>query len=224
MELPYRLIYSKRKTITITVERDRAVVVRAPEGVDENKVRAVVESKKLWIHEKLKHPQKYNGLSRKKEFVSGETVPYLGRNYRLEIRIGSNEGIHLVGKFVVTSASRERASILFKSWYIDKARQNIIPRVNRHANNLGVQFNKVLISDLKYSWGSCTPKDNLNFNWKLVKAPMFVIDYVIVHELAHLLEHNHTHRFWGVVRAQVPNYAKAKEWLKEYGELLESDL
>ncbi len=80
-----------------------------------------------------------------------------------------------------------------------------------------------MVSDLKYRWGSCTPKDNLNFNWKLIKAPMLVIDYVIVHELAHFLEHNHTSTFWNIVNTQVPYHFKAKRWLKEHGEILENN-
>ena len=103
-------------------------------------------------------------------------------------------------------------------------KNEIIPKVRFYANNLGVTYNKIMISDLKYRWGSCTPKDNLNFNWRLIKAPMFVIEYVIVHELAHLLEGNHTPEFWNIVKVQVPNYEKAKEWLKENGEMLEGDM
>ncbi len=79
---------------------------------------------------------------------------------------------------------------------IKKALEKILPREEKHAANLRVRYNKVSSSELKYRWGSCTPKENINFNWKLIKAPMFVIDYVVVHELAHFLESNHTPRFW----------------------------
>lgn len=221
MNLDYKLIYSRRKSITITVERDRSVIVRAPEGIAASGVRTAVAAKKLWIYEKLRHPQKYSSHVSKKEFVSGETVPYLGRNYRLEVKRGSEENIRFVGKFIVTGATSDRASKLFTKWYHEKAKVQITERVIRHARNLGVQFNAVHISELKYRWGSCTPKNNLNFNWKLIKAPVFVIDYVIVHELAHLLENNHTARFWGIVKTQVPEFMKAKAWLREHGGILE---
>lgn len=221
MELNYTVTYSQRKNLTITVERDRSVVVMAPLGTAPEKIREVVESRKLWIYEKLRHPQKYDAAPRK-EFVSGETVLYLGRNYRLEIQKGSEESIRFLGRFIVTGISSDRAAKLFREWYVDKAKKKIIPRVELHARNLGVRFNKVMVSELKYRWGSCTPHDSLNFNWKLIKAPVSVIDYVIVHELAHLLEQNHTARFWNIVQAQVPGYVKAKEWLKEHGDILES--
>jgi predicted metal-dependent hydrolase len=83
----------------------------------------------------------------------------------LEIEKSSQEGIRFAGKFIVAAVSTERASIVFKDWYIEKAKEKISPRVNLHARNLGVQYNKVMVSDLKYRWGSCTPKDNLNFKW-----------------------------------------------------------
>jgi predicted metal-dependent hydrolase len=108
-----------------------------------------------------------------------------------------------------------------RQWYISKAGEKIIPRVKIHAHNLGVDINGVKIVDNRYRWGSCTMNDNVNLNWRLIKAPMFVVDYVIVHELAHLIEANHSVRFWNIVRTQTPTMDKAKAWLKENGQLLE---
>ena len=113
---------------------------------------------------------------------------------------------------------------MFKQWYIAQAHKKLLPRVQLYAKHLGMDYNLVKIVDIKYRWGSCTLKDNLNFNWRLVKAPMFVIDYVIVHELAHLSEANHTPRFWNIVRSQSPKMDKAREWLKEHGEILEMEI
>jgi predicted metal-dependent hydrolase len=108
-----------------------------------------------------------------------------------------------------------------REWYISKAKEKIVPRVKHHARELGVNFDEVKIVDSRYRWGSCTVNNNVNFNWRLIKAPMFVIDYVIVHELAHLIETNHTPKFSNIVRAQSPTMEKAKAWLKENGQLLE---
>jgi predicted metal-dependent hydrolase len=87
-----------------------------------------------------------------------------------------------------------------------------------------VMFGKAKIVDNRYRWGSCTVKNNVHFNWRLIKAPMFVIDYVIVHELAHLLEVNHTPRFWSIVRTHTPTMDRAKAWLKEHGRVLEEEI
>ena len=88
---------------------------------------------------------------------------------------------------------------------------------------MGVAHRQILVSDLKYRWASCTPKGNLNFNWRIIKAPMFVIDYLIVHELAHLLEPNHSPAFWNIVAVQTPRYETARAWLREHGAELEED-
>jgi len=96
--------------------------------------------------------------------------------------------------------------------------------VKLHARLLGVEVAVVKITRNRFRWGSCAFRNNLNFNWRLIKAPMFVIDYVIVHELAHLIESNHTPRFWNVVRSQTPTMEKAKAWLKEQGQLLEQEI
>ena len=113
MDLEYKVNYSRRKKLTITVDRDRSVVIAAPLGTTPEKIREVVESRKLWIYEKLQHPQKYDPAPRK-EFVSGETVLYLGRSYRLEVQKGSEESIRFQGRFVVTGISPDRAATLFK--------------------------------------------------------------------------------------------------------------
>jgi predicted metal-dependent hydrolase len=223
MQIDYKIKYSDRKTITITVERDRSIVVKAPKEADPAKIASLIDSKKLWLFRKLNDKQKYDPDLQEKEFVSGETVLYLGKKYRLEIYSNEIEQIQFSGKFIVAAVSAERASSVFVNWYKKQALEKVLPRVNLHAQNMGVQFNQVFISELKYRWGSATPKDNLNFNWKLIKAPMFVIDYVIVHELAHFIEANHTSKFWNIVEVQVPKYLKAKEWLKEHGGLLESE-
>jgi predicted metal-dependent hydrolase len=103
-------------------------------------------------------------------------------------------------------------------------KRKILTRVERHARDLGVTFTAAKIVDNRYRWGSCTVNDNVNFNWRFIKSPAFVIDYVIVHELSHLLEANHTPRFWTIIRAHTPSMEKAKAWLKEHGQVLEEEV
>ncbi len=224
MELDYKVVYSRRKTLTITVERDRAVVVKAPEGTSPEKIRQVVESRKLWLYEKTRHAQKYRSLPHPpgKELVTGESLPYLGRHYRIELVEGDG-AIRFNQKFLVPRLLAKK-SPAFRDWFVACAEEKILPRVMLHAKNLGVAYKQAKIGDGKYRWGSCTPSDNVIFNWRLIKAPMFVIDYVIVHELAHLIEQNHTPRFWNIVKAQAPSMEKAKMWLQKNGALLEQEL
>ena len=206
-----------------SVERDRSVVVHAPEGMSDEKIRQVVESKRQWIYEKIGHPQKYQKLPHApgKELVSGESALYLGRQYRIEVVKTGLPGVQFAQRFLIPATQKEKREEALREWYIRKAKEKIIPRVKRHAGEIGVDAAEIKIVDSLYRWGSCTVKDNVNFNWRLIKAPMFVVDYVIVHELAHLIEANHTPRFWNIVRTQAPTMDKAKTWLKEHGQLLE---
>ena len=111
-----------------------------------------------------------------------------------------------------------------REWYLARAKEQILPRVEKRARELGVSFGQARIVDSRYRWGSCTVLDNINLNWRLIEAPMYVVDYVIAHELAHLLESNHTPRFWNIVKAQMPNVDKARSWLREHGQLLEEEV
>jgi predicted metal-dependent hydrolase len=222
MNFEYRIVYSARKTLQISVERDRSVIVRAPEGMPLEKIQDAIESKKPWLYEKLKHPQKYRETTQSKELVPGTSLLFLGKEYKLDFVGDIFEGVVFENKFLISRSSKPLAAQLLNDWYLESAKEIIRPKVKIFAHHLGVEYNRVLISDLKYRWGSCTPRNNLNFNWRLVKAPMSVIEYVIVHELTHLIEPNHTKQFWGIIRAQLPHYSKAKAWLRENGGILEA--
>lgn len=224
MDLEYIIVRSpKRRKLVITVERDRSVVVHAPESTPEKKIHQVVKAKRQWIYEKMHHPQKYRDLPHPpgKEVVNGESALYLGRHYRIEVvKTGLSE-IRFNQCFYIPAAHAGKRQEVLREWYIGQAKVKIISRVKHHARKLGVIYSKVKIVNNLYRWGSCTVNNNVNFNWRLIKAPMFVIDYAIVHELAHLIEANHTPRFWNIIRAQAPTMEKAKTWLKENGQLLE---
>jgi predicted metal-dependent hydrolase len=227
MKLDYKIVRSpKRKKLTITVERDRAIIVHAPEGISEEKVHRVVEAKRQWLFDKLHHPQKYQDRPQPpgKEVVNGESAPYLGRDYRIEVTETPSGEVEFSNIFLVPVAHQTKRREVLLDWYIARAREKILGRVKQHARELGVRFTAAKIVDNRYRWGSCTVNDNVNFNWRLIKAPMFVIDYVIVHELAHLIEANHTPRFWNIVRAQIADVDKARVWLRENGAVLDLDV
>jgi predicted metal-dependent hydrolase len=227
IDLEYEIVRSpKRRKLTITVERDRTVTVHAPEGTPEEEVRRAVDAKRQWILAKVRHPQKYQNRLHPpgKEVVNGESAPYLGRDYRIEISETASGEVEFAGRFVVPPTHQARRRQVLRAWYIARAKETILPRAQQHAGELGVAFAGARIVDTRYRWGSCTVRDNVSFNWRLIKAPMFVIDYVIVHELAHLIEPNHTARFWSIVRARTPTMEKAKAWLREHGQVLEEEV
>ncbi|MEM5778049.1 MAG: SprT family zinc-dependent metalloprotease [Candidatus Aenigmatarchaeota archaeon] len=222
MELQYQLIKSNRKTVVMSVERDKTVIVRAPENITQKEINEFIQKKKYWLYAKLNHPQKYRKTC-KTEFISGASVLYLGKYYKLDVKKEKFDGILFSNRFIISKKNQKNANKLFKEWYIQKAQEKIIPKTRVYAKNLGVQFKSVQISEFKYRWGSCTPKNNIKFNWRLIKAPPHVIDYIIIHELGHLIEPNHTPRFWNIIKTQVPKFLEAKEWLKNNGYILEVD-
>ena len=217
---------SKRKKITITIERDRTVVVHAPLRASDDAIARIVEAKRYWIYEKTGHAQKYADRPHPpgKELVNGESALYLGRSYRIEIVDDEMDCIRFDQRFLVPAsyALHERGAM--RDWYVARAKEQILPRVAKQARELGVSFGRARIVNSRYRWGSCTVRDNINLNWRLIKAPIFVVDYVIAHELAHLLEPNHTPRFWNIVKTQAPTMDRARSWLREHGQILDEEV
>lgn len=226
-DLQYNIARSaRRKTVTITVERDRTIMVRAPEAMSDGDVGQIVVAKRQWILEKLRSPQKYEELRHApgKEVVNGESALFLGREYRIEIADTQSGKVEFSQLFRVPPSQSGKRREVLREWYMEQAKEKILPRVRRYSRELGVDVKGARIVDNVYQWGSCTVDENVNFNWRLIKAPMFVIDYVVVHELAHLIEANHTAAFWNIVRAKTATMDKAKDWLKEHGQTLEAEI
>jgi len=223
MDIIYSIVYSKRKTISIIVERDRNVIVRAPFEASTEIIDKEVQKRRRLIQSKIDHNQKYPFEKPIKEFVSGESLMYLGQHYKLYIVDEEIEGVVFDSKFFISKQNQKEANKLFRKWYINSATEIIVPKAKEIAKQIGVTYNNINILDLKFRWGSCTPKDNIHLNWRIIKAPITVIEYIIVHELTHLLESNHTQEFWNRVSVQLPNFETAKHWLKENGHELETD-
>lgn len=227
MDIAYSVKRSSRRTrVTLTIERDRSVVVHAPNHASDEAVSRIVEAKRHWIYEKTRHRQKYTDHPHPpgKELVNGESALYLGRSYRIEIVDEQTESIRFDQRFLIPASRAPHKKGAMREWYISRAKERIIPRVVKQARELGVTFGQARIVENRYRWGSCTVRDNINLNWRLIKAPIFVVDYVVAHELAHLLEPNHTPRFWNIVKTQVPNMDKARDWLRKNGQLLEEEV
>jgi predicted metal-dependent hydrolase len=222
MKLEYELVYSQRRTIAITVERDRRVVVYAPHRAPQESVAAAVQRKQAWIWSKVRDPYKYAVRKTQKEFVAGEAFLFLGQNYSLELVPGTRDGVRAIGRcFELSRIHRHRGRELFREWYVDEARKRIPPRVVAIAKAMGTEVQRVSVRELKYQWASCTPSRRLSFSWRIIQAPSLVVEYLIVHELAHLLEPNHSDRFWNIVAVHAPAWEKAKDWLRQHGSRLE---
>ena len=215
-----KVVRTKRKTIALQITGDATLIVRAPFDVDDETIKRVLLKHKRWIEGKKKEIKARNPKFSPKEFVSGEGFLYLGMSYRLNIVDEQEEPLKFNRGFYLSRWALPKAREVFINWYKKRAYEKISERVEWYAKQNGFKYNKVNITNAQKRWGSCSPKGNLNFSWRLIMAPLHVIDYVVIHELVHLEERNHTKDFWDKVKILMPDYKKHKTWLKKNAYLL----
>lgn len=217
-----RLIRSRRRTLSLEVRRDAALVVRAPLSMHESFIHDFIRKKTKWI---LKKQQEFLGAEREpccnKRMIEGETFLRLGAVHPLKItasrarRIELKDGcLHMPHKKINDGAR------LLETWYRREALEIILPRVASYAESEGLSYRSVRINSARGRWGSCSSGGRLNFSWRLIQAPGEVVDYVVVHELAHLKHKNHSRKFWAEVAVMMPEYQMHEQWLKKNAHLL----
>lgn len=217
-EIAFTFAYSERRTASLFVERDGTVHLIAPQNLPINQIEDIIREKKRWIFRSLAEWEDLNASRQHREFVSGEGFLYLGRTYRLRVCDSILPALVLKdGYFLIRPESLKHADKAFETFYTHKGKNRFVERVNRFAPKVGVEPQRVRVADLGYRWGSCTPEGNLNFHWKTMMAPLSAIDYIVVHELVHLLHPNHTDAFWNELDKVMPDYERRREWLRRNG-------
>ncbi|HDH07680.1 MAG TPA: M48 family peptidase [Candidatus Moranbacteria bacterium] len=213
------LIRSKRRSISLEITPDAKLIVRAPNKISLRYIENLVSKKRKWIESKrMLAYEKYRATCKK--FVSGEEFLYLGRAYSLTITDKQNIPLFFQHEFRLSKDHLSNARQLFIKWYKNAALTKIEERLSLYCDMFAFKYNKFNITNAKKRWGSCSVKGSLNFNWRLIMAPLSVIDYVVTHELTHLKEKNHSIDFWGKLKTIFPEYAPAKQWLRKNGHLL----
>ncbi len=215
-----RFVRSKRKTIAIEITREGLVVVRAPLRASRREIDALISSRKSWIERKRNEARKKTSAGTRR-FVEGEEFFYLGKTYPLSL-VNGHDGAKLCfrdGKFLLSADARENARDLFTAWYRARARRYIGDTLPSIAGKLGMSYARVRITSARTRWGSCSSKGSLNFSWRLVMAPPDIIEYVVVHELVHLKEQNHSSRYWKKVESILPDYRALRDRLRREGHL-----
>jgi len=215
-----KIIRTKRKTIALQITDNATLIIRAPFNVEDGTINRVIVKHKEWIEKKKKEIASRDPKYSPKEFVNGEGFLYLGRYYKLKIVNNQNVPLKFENGFYLSKKVLPYARDIFVKWYKKRAYEKISERVEFYSKKGGFKYNKINITNSQKRWASCSSKNNLNFSWRLVMAPINVIDYVVVHELVHLKEKNHTKNFWKKVKVLLPDYEKYKEWLKKNGHLL----
>ncbi len=208
------IVYSKRKTVSIQVTEKGNLIVRAPFFMNYGEIWHIVLKHEKWIKDKINHVKMLQQVSEKK-FIKGERFWYLGGTHKLNIAHKQKEELAFKnGEFYLLSDARNRAKSVFINWYKEKTLKIVQERANFYAAQCGASFKSIKVTSAEKRWGSCSGTNNINFSYRVAMTPVFVIDYIVVHELCHTLEHNHSQSFWNCVIGVVPYYKNAKEWLK----------
>jgi predicted metal-dependent hydrolase len=215
------VLSARRRTMELSVERDGGLVVRAPDGATPARLEAFVREKRQWVYKKVAEKEALCHATPVKEYVSGEGFRYLGRSYRLLLVDSQDVPLRLdAGRFRLLRTDAPQGRAHFIRWYTEHGRAWLRSRVTSLAPRVGVQPAGVEVRDLAYRWGSCGKSGTLNFNWATILLPPSIVEYVVVHELVHLRERNHTPAFWQRVKRAMPDYSRRKAWLAERGAIL----
>lgn len=215
-----RLIRSSRKSIAIIVQPDGALLVRAPHRIPLSQIESLIAQKEAWIRRKKAEAASRHAQSRSPRFEDGALFPFLGCDFPLKIVSNPPAPFRFSNGFFLDSSYLHAAASLFTDWYRLQARDIITQRVHLLSSRHSFQAGQIRITSPRTRWGSCGAKGSLNFNWRLVMAPQLVIDYVVIHELVHLRQRNHSSAFWSEVGKLMPDYRQHQKWLKDHGPVL----
>lgn len=215
-----QIIRTRRKTFALIVDHDGKLIVRAPLKASKRQIQDLVEKKVAWIRSKQELVKTSYPISRPKAYQNGEEFYFLGKPYRLEIVDKITTAVILDGHFYMDKRKLPNAERLMIQWYKEQARHVITLQANQFASQWQYHFEAIKITSANTRWGSCSSKGTLSFTWRLVMAPLPIIDYVVVHELVHLFHKNHQQAFWNQVERVLPDYKKSIQWLKLNGHLL----
>ena len=213
-----KVIRSLRKTLTLQVQPDLTLLVKAPLHIPEHEIHKFIEKNAAWI-QKQTELLLQKSTSSVKQYTEGEQFLYLGKKLKLHFgnytKIEVQNDLLLFPRALVFRAQKE-----LDHWYMQQAKKIITHQTNLYAQQMNVSFKSIMFSDTKSKWGSCTHDNRLQFSWRLIMTPVLVMNYVIIHELVHTFEKNHSARFWSKVRLYKPSYKQQIKWLKLYGDTL----
>lgn len=224
----YQLIRSRRKTISLSFDSTCRLIVKAPFWVTQRQIEAFLEEKAEWIENtaiRLRHAKKEEEKTRI-ALENGDELYFLGEKRILSVIREERKHARVVwamGRlllYVPYDADYEKKRKQLEKWYRKEAAELLNEKAGEFAARLQVDYEEIRIKDQKSRWGSCSSKGNLNFNWRIIMAPEAVCDYVVIHELCHLVYMDHSENFWSLVEKLCPDYREYRKWLKENGKRL----
>jgi predicted metal-dependent hydrolase len=216
-----KIIRSRRKTIALIIQRDGALIIRAPLRTPEKTIRELVEQKTGWITKKQAEMAQ-NQRTPARQFADGEKFLLMGKTYPLKIIKNQRNALAFeLGSIKLAEKAIPRAKETLTIWYKKMAATLLPARIETLAAKHNLTPKKTRITSARTRWGSCSSTGTISLTWRLVMAPPETIDYVIIHELVHLNIKNHSKTFWNAVAALMPDYKKHVDWLKKNGQNLD---
>jgi len=209
-----------RCTLEIIVDRDGSLVLATPPAVPPETLRQFVDEHRVWIYTKLEEKQTQARPKFPREYVSGEGFPYLGHSYRLKLVDGVRQQPPLRlyrSRFELRRDVLPEARDHFIRWYTIHLRPVLDRQIAGLSHRIGAEPREVHIQDLGYRWASCNKRRHLYFHWRMAMLPHSMIEYLVAHELVHLVERRHTHAFWERLERVIPDYADCQRWLEANG-------
>lgn len=215
---PDNIIYSSRRTFSLEIDECGVLTVRAPKKATAKEIDQILLEKQNWIITKQqvakkKKPKDYS-------FDGTDEFFFLGKKYPVQFH--TEDGIIIFDgeRFLINEKYRDKLKDVMTKWYKDKALKIASFLTDKYTDKLGIKHSNVKITSAKTRWGSCSSKKNININWRLVLAPLQVLEYVVAHEVAHLKYMDHSSNFWNTVEELQPGYKTYKKWLKDNHNLL----
>lgn len=224
-EKSYVLKRGDRRTLQIAIHPDKTIIVHAPRKAELTEIDNILQKRNHWIDKTLRKLDQLPDPLPKRKYISGETHRYLGRQYRLKITKGQTNSVKLKGGYfqivVPDPTDSAHIKVLLDQWYKDHAKSIFQKHLDECIHktkailDLGEHPINLKIRPMQTRWGSCSSKGNINLNLELIKAPSTCIDYVIIHELCHLREMNHSKKFWRLLSQCLPDWEKCKQKLAQ---------
>lgn len=214
---------ARRRSISIEIAKAQ-VVVRAPYFVDKADIEKFVREKSLWVQQKLTQQEQQLSALPIYTFNHGSSLPYLGEQLSLVVHKQSKADVVRYGSqllVILSSRSRladeEQTRRLVCQWYQEQALALLEAKTQLAVARLGASYAGITIKATRSKWGHCTAQGAIQYNWQILLAPEPIVDYLVAHEVSHLLHHNHSPAFWAVVASLCPDYKNRRAWLKHHG-------
>lgn len=211
-----RIIRSRRKTVALIIDTNGNLIVRAPQRLSNRRIAEIIQEKETWIRTRQREMLNQQASTPVHRYLEGEEFWFLGNQYFLQLVHNPQKPLVLTNQFLLDIQYQAQAAQVFEAWYRQQARLILTERTNQLANRLGLKFSRLRLSSAQTRWGSCSSRGTISLVWRLVMAPLPVIDYVILHELTHLRIPNHSKAFWEQIATEEPDYRSHINWLKAH--------